>query len=161
MKKLLVEILASIPLMVAASVPVYATDVFSHTVLLMPHELGNEKSWLKVIKNQQEWEEYFYSTMAAITYVQGKAPVAPELDFKNYQVIAGGLGLRSSGGYTLAIDSVRQFEDVMYIHVLDIRPGPGCVVTAALTYPSITVLVKKTETPIRYSVSELIASCAE
>lgn len=161
MKISLHKILAVMILVMAVQVPAYSDEVFSHTVLLMPHELGNEKPWLKLIKSQQEWEDYFYSTMAAITYPQGKAPVAPEMDFNNFQVIAGGLGLRSSGGYNLAIDNVRQFGGVTYIHVLDISPGPGCLVTTALTYPSITVMVKKTETPIRYSVSSLISPCAE
>ena len=161
MKKLLDKILVFIALLIAGLMPVYSADIFSHTVLLMPNDLDNEKPWVKVIKNQQEWEAYFYATTAAVSYPIGKAPVAPKLDFNHYQVIAGGLGLRFSGGYSLSIDSVHTSEDAMTIHLLDIRPGVRCLVTMGLTQPTITIMVKKTDNPIHYIVSEVIFPCAE
>ena len=39
MKKLLDKILVFIALMIAGLVPVYSADIFSHTVLSMPHDL--------------------------------------------------------------------------------------------------------------------------
>lgn len=161
MQKLLRKILLGITLMMSLASPVYSADVFSHTVLSMPYDLDNDKPWVKVIKNQQEWEAYFYSTTAAITYPVGEASVAPKLDFNHYQVIAGGLGTRISGGYALSIQSVHISETAMTLHVLDITPGVQCLVTMGITQPTVTVMVKKTDKPIRYIISDVVAPCSE
>ena len=161
MKKLLSQILVFIALLIAGLVPVYSADIFSHTVLSMPYDLDNDKPWVKVIQNQEEWEAYFYATTAAVTYLQGQAPVAPKLDFDHYQVIAGGLGLRFSGGYSLAIENVYTTKNAMTIHLLDIHSGVRCLVTWGFTQPTITIMVKITDKPMRYIVSEVITPCAE
>lgn len=161
MNKLLRKVWVIFALLIVVVAPTQATDAFSHTVLTLPSNPGIDKPWLKIIDNQADWETHFYASAAAITYPVGMAPVAPVLDFENYQVISGGLGIRFSGGYYLAIESVKQFEEAMYIHVFDVIPGSGCLVTMALTYPSMTILVKKTTAPIKFTVSKLINQCAE
>jgi len=155
------KLLATIVLLTAIVIPAQATDGFSHTLVTLPSDPHIEKPWFKVIDNQADWEAHFYASTATITYAADTAPVAPVLDFENYQVISGGLGMRSSGGYYLAIESVKQVGNNMYIHVLNVRPGSNCLVTMALTYPSVTIVVKKADKPIRVSVSELIQQCAE
>jgi hypothetical protein len=40
----------------------------------MPYDLDNDKPWVKVITNQQQWETYFYATTAAVTYPIGIHP---------------------------------------------------------------------------------------
>ena len=156
MQKLFANILAVITLMIASVTPSQASDIFSHAVLTLPDDPRINDPWFKIIRNQADWEAHFYATTAAITYPDSMAPTAPVLDFQNYQVISGGLGIRSSGGYSLAIQSVHKIEEAMYIHVLSVSPGPGCVSFSAITYPSITILVKKTDTPIKFTISELI-----
>ena len=161
MKKILRKVLTVITLMVAGTVPSQSADIFSHAVLLLPDDPRIDEPWFKIIRNQHDWESHFYASTAAVTYPDSMAPVAPILDFENYQVISGGLGVRSSGGFSLAIESVYELESAMFIHVLDVRPGPGCMVTMAITHPSITIVVKKTDTPIKFTVSKLISPCAE
>lgn len=161
MKILQCKVLVAITLMLVNVVPAHSAEVFSHTVLSLPRALSSDKPWVKIIRNQTDWESYFYATTAAITYPESMAPIAPVLDFENYQVISGGLGGRSSGGYSIAIDSVHELESSMVVHVLDVIPGPGCVVSFWLTNPSITFLVKKTDKPIKFTVSTLINPCAE
>lgn len=161
MKILLRKLLAIVTLMVVVVAPSQSADTFSHSVLLLPDNPRINEPWVKIIGNQENWESHFYATTAAITYPESMAPVAPVLDFKKFQVISGGLGMRSSGGYYIAIESVHELENAMFIHVLDVRPGPECVVPAALTNPSITFLVKKTDKPIKFTVSKLINQCDE
>ncbi len=169
MKSSMRQIVIFASLIVAFAVPSQSSaillsvpyEAFSHTVLHLPDNPRYEKPWLKIIRNQQDWEAHFYATTAAITFPASMAPVAPVLDFENYQVISGGLGVRSSGGYALAVESVVDLVGDLYIHVLDIRPGSSCLVTMATTYPSVTILVKKTAAPIQISVAKLINQCAE
>jgi len=161
MYKLLRKALAVITLMMAVIVPAQSAEFFSHAVLTLPGDIGVDQPWVKIIRNQSDWESHFYASTAAITYPESMAPIAPVLDFENYQVISGGLGARSSGGYYIAIESVHELESAVFIHVLDVGPGAGCTVSFWLTNPSITFLVKKTDKPIKFTVSKLINQCAE
>lgn len=161
MKRLLQKLLAGIVLMAAIIMPSQATDVFSYAVLTLPDDPRIDEPWFKIIRNQADWESHFYATTAAITFPESMAPVAPVLDFDSYQVISGGLGMRSSGGYYLAIESVYELESTMSIHVLNVSPGSGCLVSFGFTNPSITFLVKKTDKAIKFAVTELINQCAE
>ena len=161
MNKLLRKVLVIVTLMLNGLTPSQSADFFSYSVLRLPAAPEINKPWVKFISNQSEWEAYFYATTAAITYPQSMAPVAPVLDFERYQLISGGLGVRPTGGYYLAIESVFELENAMFIHVLDVRPGSACVVSFAFTNPSITFLVKKTDKPIKFTVSKLINQCAD
>lgn len=161
MKKLFLTLLAIVALMMASTMPSQAFDTFSYTVLTLPDDPRIDEPWLKVIHDQDDWESHFYATTAAVTYLEGTAPVATVFDFEEYQVISGGLGFRSNGGYYLAVASVNELEEVLLIHVLDISAGSTCLTTAAITHPSMTLLVKKTDKPIKISVTELTDQCPE
>jgi hypothetical protein len=137
----------------------YSSDFFSHTVLSLPDDPRIEEPWSKTITTQQDWELYFYSTTAHMTFLQGEAPVAPQLDFENYQILAGGLGMKPSGGNILSVENVQELDDIIDIHVLSITPGASCVSIAMISYPSTTILVKKTDKPFRFTISNAIAEC--
>lgn len=164
MNNILCKVLVMSALMLTGLSPSESADVFSHSVLTLPDDPKIEESWVKIIRNQSKWESHFYATTAAITYPENLAPVAPVLDFENFQVISGGLGRQFISGHYLAIESVHELESEVIIHVLSVGPKSGCLVYATLfpTYPSITFLVKKTDKPINFTVSELIIKqCAD
>ena len=137
----------------------YSSDFFSHTVLSLPDDPRIEEPWSKTITTQQEWESYFYSTTAHMTFPQGEAPIAPQLDFVNYQILAGGLGMKSSGGNILSVENVQELDDIIDIHVLAIKPGASCFSIEMISYPSTTILVKKTDKPFRFTISNATAEC--
>ncbi len=137
----------------------YSSDFFSHSVLSLPDDPRIEEPWSKIITTQQEWESYFYSTTAHMTFPQGEAPIAPQLDFVNYQILAGGLGMKPSGGNILSVENVQELDDIIDIHVLSIKPGTSCFSIEMISYPSTTILVKKTDKPFRFTISNSIAEC--
>jgi hypothetical protein len=147
--------------LVIGSSATQATEFFSHTVLDLPDDPRNENSWSQVINSQEDWESFFNATLAASLFLQGEAPTAPEFDFEKFQILTGGLGVKPSSGYILSVENVIELDDVIEIHVFDIRPGANCVTFAALTYPSTTILVEKTDKPFRFSVSQLVDECSE
>lgn len=161
MKKLFCKILAIVAMMIGLINASQAFDTFSYTVLTLPDDPRIDEPWLKVISSQDDWEAHFYATTAALTFLASEAPIAPVLDFGQYQVISGGLGERSSSGYYLAVESVQELEDEVLIHVLNVSPGSTCVVGFAISYPSITMFVKKTDKPIKISTTDLIHQCTE
>lgn len=134
-------------------------DVFSHTVLTLPDDPRNEESWSQAISSQDEWESFFYAQTAHITYPQGEAPIAAEFDFEKHQILTGGLGVRSSDGHSLVVEGVFELDNVINIQVLEIRPDIQCIVPAVISYPSATVLIKKTDKPFQFTVIQLVNEC--
>lgn len=137
----------------------YASDVFSHTILTLPDHPKIENPWSRIISDQKDWESFFYAQTAHITYLQGEAPVAEKIDFEKYQVLTGGLGVKPNGGYSLTIESVVEQSNAIQVHILDIKPDTDCFPFMAMTYPSATILVKKTDKPFKFISSLLIRKC--
>ncbi len=137
----------------------YAGNVFSHAVLTLLDNPRIEKAWSQVISTQAEWEDFYNQPLAYMSFVEGQVPVAPQLDFEKYQVLAGGLGMQSHGGSFLTVKSVQELERSISVHVLLVRPGKNCIVPAVISYPSTAILVKKTDKPFSFSVSNLVNEC--
>lgn len=159
MKFIFNKVIALFTLLMAIMTSAHSSDIFSHTVLTLPDNPRIEEPWSQTITTQQEWETLFYSTTAHMTFLQGKAPIAPQLDFETYQVLAGGLGVKPSGGNILSVESVKELNDIIEIHVLSIKPGSTCFSIAMISYPSTTVLIKKTDKPFRFTISNSISDC--
>jgi len=138
-----------------------AYESFSHTTLLLAHEPQNAEPWSKVITTQEGWESFFYSTLAAATYPVGESPEAPVLDFENYQVITGGLGAKPSSGYSLAVEKVIETDNEMYINIISTSPSSSgeCSYLTVITYPTVTIQVKKTDKEIKYTITPATSGC--
>lgn len=136
-----------------------ASDIYSHIVLELPYELRSDEPWVRIINTQEDLEQFYNELIADNFVIPSEAEPAPEIDFVNFQMIAGGLGSRSHGGYRLLIEKVFVLENEILINVLSIIPGDHCATIAAITYPSVAFLIRKTDKPIRFSVSELTGDC--
>ncbi len=141
---------------VAQEVP----SIFSHTVLKLPFDLQSEEPWSRIIRTQEEWT-LFYNELVGDTLATDDAAVfaIPEIDFETYQIVTGGIGFRSSGGYRVSVEKVHELSDVIYIDVIVVSPGPNCASTDATTYPSTTVLIKKTNKPIQFFSAHTLNEC--
>lgn len=159
LKHALNAIISSALFMFTACSIAFAADIYSHVVLKLPYELRNDTPWIKVIRTQEEWE-YFYNQLIIDSLVfPDEAEPAPVIDFHNFQMIAGGLGVRSSIGDRLLIEDVHEMDDVVIIQVLEVHRAGACLVLPALSYPSATILIKRTNKPIRISVSTALDEC--
>ena len=52
-------------------------------------------------------------------------------------IITVAMGRRSTGGYSISIDHTEEDGDSMHVYVKETSPGPGEVVTQAITYPTV------------------------
>jgi len=134
-------------------------DVFSHAVLRLPYDLRSEEPWARVINTQKEWQS-FYDELFAENEMNPVSLPAPPLDFENYILLAGGLGIRVSGGFAVSVESVHEFENEIFIQVLEIIPGAHCAVITSITYPSTAILIKKTSKPFKFSILKATYDCA-
>jgi len=134
-------------------------EVFSHTVLSLLDNPRNEQPWTLLINSQADWEDFYNQPLAYMQFAQGQVPTAPTLDFENYQVVAGGLGIKNNGGYRLIVSDVYEFDNEVNIHVLVIQPSANCLLPQVISYPSATILIRKTNKPLRFTTSQLLDEC--
>jgi hypothetical protein len=85
-----------------------------------------------VIRNANAWAE-FWSELGV-----GERP---EVDFTRDLVVVVAAGQRPTGGHEIAVDQVAQSGTALTISVLETRPGPNCMTTAALTQPVDVVMI--------------------
>ena len=110
-----------------------------------------------MIESAEAWQ-VFYRSVARVAGQSQNAAV-PEIDFTHHRVLAGGLGIRPSGGHQLVIESVRELETMIYVSAISMSPGVGCGATGNLTYPTVAILLKKSEKPISVSVINTSINC--
>jgi hypothetical protein len=141
--------------------PIHSSTAFSHGTLTILSNPRNEQPWSQVITNQHDWKALFFTGIETMTFAQGSAPVAPTIDFDQYQILSGGLGVKSTGGYSLVVRKVRETQTQVMIDLLEISPAQGCLTFAALTYPSATIFIKKTDKPLSFTISQLTEACSD
>lgn len=159
MPTLLKKITLMTALILATITTAKASDTFSHTVLLLPDDPRIETQWSRTIGSQEEWESFFNQSLTYMTFLVGQSPIAPALDFEQHQIVTGGMGVQNTGGYLLSVNQVSELENEIIIHTLMIRPSANCLVPLAISYPSTTILIEKTNKPIRFSLSQLVDEC--
>lgn len=161
MKFLFQKLFFSLGLMIMVTASnAQAADIISYSVLKLPYELRSEEPWLKIINSPEKWQAFYQQLFSDTLFDPPTAIVAPQIDFEHYQIVAGGLGMRASGGYAVLVANVDETDEAVYLQVLELNPGSGCLVTMALTYPSTAILLKKSDKPIHLTMTKLINECA-
>lgn len=102
---------------------------------------------LQVVSNLGDfttlWDEHV-STMSPM-------PAQPSVDFSTQMVIAAFTGQRASGGYTVEIGAVTEFDEFIDVIVHHQAPGDSCASATVLTQPHHMVVVPDSSKPIVFS----------
>jgi hypothetical protein len=100
---------------------------------------GVERSENKLITDEAAW--------AGLWEEVGKnrfpAPERPSVDFAQKYVVACFMGMRTSGGHGIEIQSMSLEGSSLQVKVMQESPGRNCMVTDAITHPYIIVTVNK------------------
>jgi hypothetical protein len=133
------------------AVPAYAADAFSFALLNIPAR-EVQKSWVQVIKTQEEWAT-FYGSLVPVRPV-------PVIDFENYQIVAGGLGMvGNTAGPRLVVERVDELTNQILVSVLIVTPIPGCLGLDAVHYPTTAIVIRKTDKPVQIHSSSATTDC--
>lgn len=116
---------------------------------------GLTESQRSVIEDEASWEDLW----TRIHAVMSPAPALPSVDFSEDVVIVAALGSRPSGGYAIRIDTVQQTGAGIEVLVRQVRPGPGCGVTTAITSPVDLVRVPRVAADADFREVELTHDC--
>ncbi len=92
---------------------------------------GYDEPWCGVVRSREELEALWNRLYRRRT----PTPSPPELAFEDGVVIAAFMGRRPTGGYAIEVNSVVQSGDELVVEISRREPGPGEIVTQALTSP--------------------------
>ena len=99
-----------------------------------------------VVRDTEGWKQLW----RAMHGRRAPMPEVPEVDFRKHLVIGVFMGTRPTGGYSISITRIVQNEKTV-VTVREQSPGPGDMVTMALTAPYHVVVVPRVEKPIEFA----------
>jgi hypothetical protein len=114
--------------------------------LLQEHSSGVNDSTRRVITDSTMFVQLWRSVYSR----RGHEPAVPAVDFSREMVIVASMGARNTGGYTIAVDSVRTAGAEVQVFITSRIPGPTCGTTAAITQPVVMVAVPRAQLTARY-----------
>lgn len=97
-----------------------------------------------IIKNEYAWEVFKSNSFPSIELVHN-------IDFNTQIILAVSQGEKPTGGYSIAISGIFEFDDYLEVEVQEFSPAPGQEVTLALTQPFQIVVIEKTEKSILFN----------
>jgi PrcB C-terminal len=107
-----------------------------------------------VIRDSTAWTAFWTQAHALVE----PAPPAPAVSFADSMLLVAALGTRSSGGYTVSIDSVARGA-TLRAFVTTVTPGPDCVTTMAINWPVQVVRVPRFDGSVEFIEVEQVRHC--
>lgn len=89
--------------------------------------------------------------------VAGNPP--PAVDFARDMIVVVALGQRSTGGFTIRVDSVSTSGGGATVHYTVTTPGPSCMTTQMMTSPVDVVRVPRVEGDVRFDRRVIVQDC--
>jgi hypothetical protein len=84
-----------------------------------------------VVSDSGTWQQVWTSIWRRVS----PEPPLPQVDFGSEIVVVAAMGERSTGGFTILIDSASETTAGISIRIRSTSPGAGCGTTQALTQP--------------------------
>lgn len=117
--------------------PSFEAGAVEAEALLEAQRTGFEEPRRELIRDAETWRSVWS------TAHQGTepSPPVPPIDFSGQSVVLAAMGRRATGGYEVGVTEVRRTEGALAVTVREVSPGPGCIVTQALTSPAVAVWI--------------------
>ena len=119
------------------------------------HTTGYDTREQFVVRDSATWA----ATWTQLLGSHNPKPPLPAVDFSREMLVVASMGTRSSGGYTVGIDSVFMARDTVFFRVRETSPGSRCGTTAALTSPAGLARVERTDRPVGFITSNIVSEC--
>ena len=124
-----------------------SSDPISFETVLESQYSGIRTPRRAVIRDAEQWRAF----VREATNVDGANPAAPaEVDFTREMAIVAAMGLRRSGGYSIAIENIFSAEGKLRVVVREVAPKTGSMTTQALTAPLVVVRLARSNDPVSF-----------
>lgn len=108
-----------------------------------------------VIRDQATWVDAWASLWPTFAPI----PAPPNVDFKNEMIVFVALGERSTGGYSIVVDSAGTNAQGVTVWIGTSSPGPQCFTTQAFTQPVDIARLPRIDAPVHFVETSRIAEC--
>ena len=86
-------------------------------------------------------------------------PAPPAIDFGKDMVVLAALGTRSTGGFSILVDSARTTTEGLIVFIGTSAPGQHCVTTQAFTQPVDLARLPRTDGAVRFVDVPAVEDC--
>jgi hypothetical protein len=86
-------------------------------------------------------------------------PPVPPIDFSREMVVVAALGTRSSEGYEVVFENVREDTSGIEVDVRVNEPARGCPVAAVMTQPVDLARIPASARPVRFRQRNVVVPC--
>jgi len=94
-----------------------------------------------VIRNTGDWQKLWNQIHSS----REPMPTVPVIDFSSNMVIGYFLGQRSTGGYSVSIEDIKESNDEIVVTISTTMPGRNSIVSQALTSPYAIQAIPKSD----------------
>jgi hypothetical protein len=108
-----------------------------------------------VVRDNATWHTVWASIWLGTTPM----PATPNVDFAKEMVIVAALGSRSTGGYSIVVDSAMATSAGLVVWIGTSSPGARCVTTQAFTAPVDVARIQRIDEPVRFVDVPKVVEC--
>lgn len=108
-----------------------------------------------VVRDQASWAALWTRIVGS----HRPAPATPAVDFDDEMIVVVSMGTRPTGGYAIYIDGVTAVRGNLVISTREVRPGPSCFTTQALTQPVALVRLERSDLPVSFVNRNVVRDC--
>lgn len=108
-----------------------------------------------VVRDSDAWRE----TWQTIHRPFIPPPAVPPIDFSREMVIVAALGTRSSEGYEVVFENIREDTAGIEVAVRVTEPARGCPVAAVMTQPVDLARIPASARPVRFRQRSVVVPC--
>ena len=108
-----------------------------------------------VVRDSAKWHTVWASIWSGTTPM----PATPNVDFTKEMVIVAALGSRSTGGYSIVLDSAMATSAGLVVWIGTSSPGARCVTTQAFTAPVDVARIQRIDEPVDFVDVPKVVQC--
>ena len=116
---------------------------------------GIEDRRREVIRTTEDWHAFW----TELTIMQQPPPESPAIDFDRQMVIVATMGRQSTGGYLITMPAVHEQGAQLFVEVVEVSPGAGCMTTQAFTAPATAIKIDDRDDPVTFIERSEQQSC--
>lgn len=116
-------------------------------------QIKTDKPFRRVIKNQDEYDEFWRLLMAPVLPGNWKPP-QPEIDFAKEMLVISANGPRPSSGFWTIIDGACETGGQLEIFISNIEEVCGGALTV-ITYPADAVRIPRSDSPVVFRETQI------
>lgn len=109
-----------------------------------------------VVRDPGSWR----ATWALLHGRSRTLPPLPPVDFERHMLVVAALGRQRTGGFTIRIEGAHRTASGLVIQLHEARPGRGCIVPSAITYPADVARLVMDHGPVTFQTEVVVHDCS-